>query len=107
VEVSDRQQVGLALGEPGARGGALALWAVPVAAAVIGDPLVAAVLACLHVTAQSRRPAMLDRRHDLELMKAQVPGMGGSISVAGSTEDVGHLERGAHRLSLRVRSLRP
>jgi hypothetical protein len=32
VEVSDRQQVGLALGQPGARGGALALGAVPVAA---------------------------------------------------------------------------
>ncbi len=34
VEVSDRQQVGLALGQPGARGGALTLWGVPVAAAV-------------------------------------------------------------------------
>src|SRR5277367_3745990 len=33
VEVSDWQQVGLALGEPRARGGALALGAVPVATA--------------------------------------------------------------------------
>ena len=33
VEVADRQQVGLALGQPGARGGALALGAMPVAAA--------------------------------------------------------------------------
>jgi hypothetical protein len=32
---------------------------------------------------------MLDRRHDLELMKAQVPGAGGPISGAGSTEDIG------------------
>ena len=37
MEVADRQQVGLALGEPGARRGALALGAVPVAAAVVGD----------------------------------------------------------------------
>ena len=37
MEVADRQEVGLALGEPGARGGALALGAVPVAAAVVGD----------------------------------------------------------------------
>jgi hypothetical protein len=38
-------------------------------------------------------------------MKAQVSGMGGSISGAGSTEDIGHLERGAHRISRWVRSL--
>ena len=75
-------------------------------AAVVGDPPMAAVLASLDVTAQGRRAAMLDRRHDLELMKAQVPGMGGPISGAGSTEDIGDLERGAHRLRRRVRSLR-
>jgi hypothetical protein len=44
------------------------------------------------MTAQSRRAALLDRRHDLELMKAQVPGMGGPISGAGGTEDIGDLE---------------
>jgi hypothetical protein len=41
VEVSDRQQVGLALGQPRARGGALALGAVPVAAANGKFPLAA------------------------------------------------------------------
>ena len=106
VEVSDRQQVGLALGQPGARGGALALGAVPVAAAVIGDPLVAAVLAGLDMTAQGGGAAMLDRRHDLELLQAQVPGMGGPVSGAGSTEDIGDLERGAHRLRRRGRLAR-
>ena len=59
----------------------------------------AAVLACLDMTAEGRGAAMLDRRHDLELMKAQVSGMGGPISGASGTEDVGDLERGAHRLS--------
>ena len=92
MEVSDRQQVGLTFGQPRARGGALTLGTVPVAAAVVGDPLMAAVLAGLDMTAQSRRAAMLDRRHDLELMKAQVSGMGGPISRAGSTENVGDLE---------------
>ena len=52
VEVADRQQVGLALGQPGARGRALALGTVPVAAAVVGDAPVPAVLAGLDVTAQ-------------------------------------------------------
>jgi hypothetical protein len=41
VEVSDRQQVGLARGEPGARGGPLALGTVPVAAANGNFPLAA------------------------------------------------------------------
>ena len=52
VEVADRQQVGLALGEPGARGRALALRTVPVAAAVVGDAPLPAVLAGLDVTAK-------------------------------------------------------
>ena len=76
VEVADRQQVGLALGEPVRRRRALALGAVPVAAAVVGDAAVAAVLAGLDVAAERRGAAGLDRRHDLELAEAQVPGMG-------------------------------
>ena len=65
---------------------------MPVAAAVIGDPPMAAVGAGLDVTAQGGRAAMLDRRHDLEVLKAQVPSMGGPISGTGSTEDIGDLE---------------
>ncbi len=96
VEVADRQQVGLALGEPGARGRALALGAVPVAAAVVGDPPVPAVVAGLDVTAERGGAAVLDRRHDLELVQAQMPGMGGPVGGARGAEDVGDLERGAH-----------
>jgi hypothetical protein len=36
------------------------------------------------------------------VLKAQMPGMGGPISGAGDTEDIGDLERGAHRLSRRA-----
>jgi hypothetical protein len=67
VEVSNRQQVGLAIGQPCARGSTLTLGTVPVATAVVRDPSVATVLASLDMTAQGRRAAMLDRRHDLEL----------------------------------------
>lgn len=52
VEVADRQQVGLALGKPCPRRGTLALRTVPVAAGVVGDPPLAAVLASLDVTAK-------------------------------------------------------
>src|SRR3546814_13560222 len=70
VEVADREKVGLAGLEPGARGGALASWTVPVAAAVIGDPPVPAVGTGLDVTAERGGSAMLHRRHDLELWKS-------------------------------------
>jgi hypothetical protein len=53
------------------------------------------------MAAHGRGAAILDRRHDLELMKAQVPGMAGPIGRAGGTEDIGDLERGAHRLRRR------
>ena len=95
VEIADRQQVGLALGEPGSRGGALALGAVPVAAAVVGDPKVAAVVAAIDMAAKRRRPAVLDRRHDLELGNAQVTGLNGAIAGPFSSEDIGDLKRGA------------
>jgi hypothetical protein len=50
---------------------------------------------------------VLDRGHDLELLQAQVPRLGGPVSWANGTEDVGDLERGAHRLARRVHFLRP
>jgi len=96
MEVADRQEIRLAFGQPGACSCTLAFGAVPVTTTVVGDAPVSAVLAGLDVTAQRSGAAMLDRRHDLELMKAQVAGMGGPIGRAGSAEDIGDLERGAH-----------
>ena len=92
MEVTDRQQVGLARGEPGPCGGALALGAMPVAAGVVGDPPVPAVGAGLDMPAQRGGAAVLDRRHDLELLQAQMPGMGSPISWPGGTQDIGDLE---------------
>src|SRR3546814_6262224 len=64
-----------ALFRSGACGGALASGAVPVPATVVRDPPVAAVGTGLDVPAESGGAAMLDRRHDLELVQAQMPGM--------------------------------
>ena len=75
VEVADWQQVGFARGEPLARRCPLALRAVPIAAAVIGDAAVAAVLAAFDMAAECGRAASLDRRHHLELGQAHVPSM--------------------------------
>jgi len=94
MEIADRQQVGLALGQPGACGSTLAPGAVPVAATVIGDAPMPAVLAGIDVAAERRRPAVPDRRHDLELGQAQMTGLGGPIAVPSGSEDIGDLDRG-------------
>ena len=52
VEVADRQQIGLAGGEPVLRRRALALGAMAVATRVVGNPMVAAVLAALDMSAE-------------------------------------------------------
>ena len=96
IEVADGQQVGLALGKPCPRRRALTLRAVPVAAGVVGDAPLAAVLAGLDVTAERRGAAVLDCRHDLELGEAQVTCLGGPVSRPGCAEDVGDLDRGTH-----------
>ena len=58
VEIADRQQIGLARGEPILRRRALALGAMAVAARVVRDPAVAAVLAALDMAAESGRAAV-------------------------------------------------
>ena len=92
VEVADREEVGLALGQPGARGRALAARAVPVPAGVVGDPPVPAAGAGLDVTTHDGGAAVFDGRHDLELVEAEVASAGGPIRRTGSAEDVGDLE---------------
>jgi hypothetical protein len=72
---------------------------VAVAATVVGNAPVPAVLAGIDVAAERRRPAVLDRRHDFELGKAQVTGLGGTIAGSFSSEDIGDLERGAQAAS--------
>src|SRR5439155_21754369 len=86
-------------GEPGACGGTLAPGAVPVTAAVIGDPPMTAVGASLDVATKRSGAAMFDRRHDPELMQTQMLGMDGAIRRPCGTEDVGDLDRGAHQTS--------
>src|SRR5215472_9132963 len=75
MKVRHRQQLGLALGQPFLGGSALTLGAVPIAAAVVGDQRVRAVLAARDMAAECRRAAALDRRHHLQLLEADVPGI--------------------------------
>ncbi len=95
-KVAYRQQISLARFEPYARSGALAPRAVTVAAGVVGNPPVPAVGAGLGVAPECSGATMLDRQHHFELVRAQMPCVGGSVRRTGGAEDVGDLERGAH-----------
>lgn len=59
----------------------------------------AAVVTAFDVAAQGGGAAMLDRRHDLELGKAQMPGTARLEGGARDAQDVGDLNPLAHRLN--------
>src|SRR6266851_8699571 len=76
---------------------------MPVAARVVGDPAVAAILTALDMTAEGSRAAALDRRHHLELAEAHMPGIGLAPGGAMVMEDLGDLQpRAAHRRRARL-----
>src|SRR6266853_3658383 len=104
VEVVDRQQIGLAGGEPILRRRALALGTMPVAARVVRDPAVATILAAFDMATESSRTAALDGRHHLELAQAQMPSIGPAPSRSVVMEDVSDLQPwAAHRRRARLR----
>src|SRR5882672_9973598 len=76
MEIPYRQELGFALGQPLACGSALTLGAVPIAAAIVGDLRVRAVLAAPDMAAERRRAAALNRTHDLHLAEADMAGIG-------------------------------
>ena len=96
MEVGHREQFSLAIGDPLRAGQALAFWAVPVAAGIVGDAGLAAILTAFDMAAERRRPAGLDRRHDSALSEGHAGELIGAIGGAVATEDVRHLERGTH-----------
>ena len=103
MEIGHGQQFGLAVGQPRLGGGGLALRTVPVAAGIVADALLGALLAAFDMTAQrphgsspwaeGPRSAVFDRRHDLELAEAHMAGMGRTPSRPAVAEDVRHLDR--------------
>jgi len=60
------------------------------------DPPMPAVFAGLDMAAHRSRTAILDRRHDLQLVEAEIPGVRHPICGPGNPEDVGDLQRGPH-----------
>src|SRR6516164_1155647 len=94
VEVWHGQQFRRPRRHPFTRRRTLALRAVAVAAAVVGDGGVGAgvVLAAHDVPAEGRRAAVLDRAHHLELAEAHVPAVGVTPNGAVVAEDIRDLQ---------------
>src|SRR5215472_5822945 len=104
VEIADRQQIRLASRKPILRRCALTLWAMAVATGVVSDAAVAAILATLDMATECSRAALLDRRHDLELTQAHMPGIGSAPGGSMAMKDVCDLQpRAAHRRPARPR----
>src|SRR5271165_5265000 len=91
--VGNRQQFGLPIGQPFLGGNGLALGAVAVAAGVVGNPHMRAVLAALDVAAESLGATALDGRHDLQLREAYLSGVGVAPGRSVVAEDIRQLDR--------------
>ena len=63
-----------------------------VAAGIVGDARMRAVLATFDVTAERRRATNLDRRHDAALSWAHMAGIDRAPRLSVATEDIRHLQ---------------
>ena len=91
VEVLDRKKFSLTILKPLVTRERLALWAMAIAAAVIGDAVVAAGVTLLHMTAQSDGTALLDGAHDTSLSPTQASRVFCTVGRADLTKDIRHL----------------
>jgi len=94
MEVWHRQKVCLAVFQPTARRNALTLRAMSITAGIIGDALLSAVAALLHMAAKGCRAAGFDGTHNPQLITAQMPGVGLAIFITMAVKNIGNLQRG-------------
>jgi hypothetical protein len=92
MEVFDGQQLRLSGLHPLRRGGGLALGAVAVAARVIGDPLMPALVACLDVSAQRSGPAGRDVVQGAATLGRERVAVLFEEGMPMFAEDIGHFE---------------
>jgi len=92
VEIGHVQELALPFLHPRTRCGTLALRAVSIATAVVGNDRVPAVLTTRNVPAERRRAAALDGAHHLHLGEAQVTAVGHTPGGTMVAEDVRDLQ---------------
>ena len=95
VEIVYGQNFRLTSLTPASRVEALAFWAMPIAAGVVGWSFEVAVVAALKMAAERGRAAALDGAHDFELRHRQ--GMGAAEGLAMEAQDIRHFPPGSWR----------
>jgi pimeloyl-ACP methyl ester carboxylesterase len=100
--VGHQQELGRAVGQPFLRRRTLALRAMAVAAGIVGDAGMVAFLAARDMAAERRRAAALDRRHHLQLVEADMAGMGLTPCRTMVAEDIRNLQGRARHARLGV-----
>ena len=103
MEVGDRQQLGLAGGQPLVARHPLALRAMPVAAGVVGAAHEAAIGTGLGVAAERCGPAQRDGAHHPPLDAAEMTIVGAPVGVAVAAEHVRHFQTGRQGIARSVR----
>jgi hypothetical protein len=94
VKVLDRQELGGALVEPRRAGGALALWAMAIAAGAIGDRAVAAAVALFDVATERCGATDRDVPQRFLLASRERSAKRREISWTVDAKNVGQLQRG-------------
>ena len=94
VEVLNGKEVGLAIFQPLRTDQRLAFRAVPIAATVVGNALMSAVVALLNMAAESGGAATLDRAHDAALPTTEGISVLLAVGSTGLVENICHLEPG-------------
>src|SRR6202044_1951095 len=92
MEIGNGQQFGLARLHPTFRRRPLALRTMAVAARVVGDARMGAVLASLDMTAERFGATNLYRRHDATLGEIQMPLVGRAPTSSAAAEHIRHLQ---------------
>src|SRR5580693_4191993 len=102
MEILGVEELGLTILDPLGPCQGLAFWAMAVAAGVVSNALVLALIALFQVAAEGGGPAELDRTHDPELRDGQGSTMLLSIGFAIATQHVGDFQPGTiHESALR------
>jgi hypothetical protein len=94
VEVLNGNKIGLAIFQLLRTDQRLTFRTVPIATTVVGNALMAAVVALLNMAAESGGTATLDRAHDAALPTAEGLGVLLAVGRTGLAKDVRHLEPG-------------
>src|ERR1700686_701496 len=92
MKVGHLEKFGFAILDPPGAGGGLTPWAVPSAARVEGVSLMTALVAALHMAAESGCPAHFDRGHDAPLPGGHRRAMLFAVGFAIAAEHVRHFQ---------------